>query len=89
MASGKKFGYEIRQIDAWGNAETGYEYNETWHICNVKSAAADEKRLFRRELRKAGILLIPGKTRCEYDGSVWEIVSRADGCPLFVMIPEY
>lgn len=89
MAIGKKIGYEIRQIEAYGNSEEGFEYNETWHICDVQSATQDEKRLFRRALKKAGITFIPEKTRCEYDGSIWEIVERSTGCPLFCMIPDY
>ena len=83
-----KYGFEIRQVDAWGNGSDGWEYNESWHLCNVKSAAKDEKRLFLRKLRKQGISFKRGAVRVDYDGSIWEIVNRKTAEPLFCMIPE-
>lgn len=84
----KKYGFEIRQIDAWGNISDGYEYNETWHICNLSSAAKDEKRLFLRALRRHGISFKRGAVRVGYDGSIYEIVNRKTLKPLFCMIPS-
>jgi hypothetical protein len=85
----KKYDFEIRQIDAWGNISDCYEYNETWHICNLSSAAQDEKRLFLRALRRRGISFKRGAVRVDYDGSVYEIVNRKTLEPLFCMIPSY
>lgn len=82
----KKYCYEIRQIDAWHDGE-GWTYNESWHICDVKSAANDEKRLFMRALRRHGIGFKRGAVRVDYDGSVYEIVNRKTYEPLFCMIP--
>ena len=85
----EEYGYEIRQIDAWFNGEDdGGEYNESWHLCNVKSAAKDEKRLFMRALRRRGISFKRGAVRVDYDGSIWEIVNRKTLEPLFCMIPS-
>lgn len=84
----KKYNFEIRQIDAWGNISDGYEYNETWHICNLSSAARDEKRLFLRALRRRGISFKRGAVRVDYDGSIYEIVNRKTLEPLFCMIPS-
>ena len=84
----EKYGFEIRQVDAWGNGSDGWEYNETFHLCNVKSAAKDEKRLFMRALRRHGIHFKRGAVRVDYDGSIWEIVNRKTDEPLFCMIPS-
>lgn len=82
-----KYGFEIRQIDAWHDAE-GWTYNESWHICNLSSAAKNEKRLFMRALRRHGISFKRGAVRVDYDGSVYEIVNRKTLEPLFCMIPS-
>lgn len=84
-----KYSFEIRQIDAWGNREEGYTYNETWHLCNVSSAAKDEKRLFSRALRRHGITFKKNRTLIDYDGSIYEVIDRKTKEPLFCMIPEY
>lgn len=84
----KKYNYEIRQVDAWRDVE-GWTYNETWHLCDVKSGANDEKRLFLRSLHRRGITLKKGRTKVSYDGSIWEVIDRKTLEPLFCMIPEY
>ena len=84
-----KYSFEIRQIDAWRDVEGGWTYNETWHICNVKSGANDVKRMFSRQLNRRGITFKKNRTRIEYDGSIYEVIDRKTKEPLFCMIPEY
>ena len=83
-----EYGYEIRQVDAWGNGADGWEYNETWKVDAFRSCAGNEKRLFLRKLRKNGITFKRGAVRVYYDGSIWEIVNRKTLEPLFCMIPS-
>ena len=81
--------YEIRQVDAWGNKKEGYEYNETWKICEFTFNGSKEKRAFTRELKKHGIAFMPNKTLIQYDGDIYEIIDREEKRPLFCMIPIY
>lgn len=81
----KKYQYEIRQIDAWSDFD-GWTWNESWHICNFFSAAADMKRAFLRKLASIGIAFsVPVKIN--YDGSIYEIQRKDNDMPLFALIP--
>lgn len=81
----KKYQYEIRQIDAWSDCD-GWTWNESWHICNFLSGAADMKRAFLRKLESIGIAFsVPVKI--DYDGSIYEIQRKDNDMPLFALIP--
>lgn len=82
-----KYKYEIRQVDAWGNAEDGFEWNTSYHIGDFETVAEDHKKAFYNALRRLGICFFPGKVRAEYDGSVYEIVDRKTGASLFAALP--
>ena len=81
--------YEIRQVDALGNEKEGFEYNETWKICEFTFNGSNERRAFTRELKKQGIVFKPNKTRIQYYGDIYEIIDRREKRPLFSMIPIY
>lgn len=85
-ASPRRERYEIRQIDAIAYYD-GWTYNETWCLGTFETTAQDIPRAFRRALARLGIRFYRGRTRTEYDGSVYEIVDRKTGAPLFVAIP--
>lgn len=86
----KKYSYDVRQIDAWGNKIDGYEWNTSYFLGTLETSAANEKRAFTRYLKnKHGIVFKKNRTRIEYDGSVYEIVDRKTGEPLFAMIPSF
>lgn len=84
----KKQNYEIREYEAWDDGEF-WTVNQSWEVCRFSSAAKDEWRLFRRELKKRGIQFKRGVTEVCYDGSVFEIVNRKTQEPYYAMIPEY
>lgn len=79
--------FEIRQIDAWGNAEEGYVWNESIKIGEFKTAAKDEKRAFLRALRKMGIICKRGACKVDFDGDIYELTERKTGKPLIAAIP--
>ena len=80
--------YEVRQVDAWRDGD-GWVYNETWPVSKIRiRAKSNERRALQYQLRKLGIVSIPGRTVFEWDGSVWELVARKTGQPLFCIIPE-
>lgn len=85
-ASPRRERYEIRQIDAIAY-DDGWTYNETWPLGAFETTAQDIPRAFRRALARLSIRFYRGRTRTEYDGSVYEIIDRKTGAPLFVAIP--
>lgn len=78
--------YELQQVDALAY-DDGWTYNETWYLTTF-TTAGDVSRAMRRALARLGVTFYRGRTRTEYDGSVYEIVDRKTGEPLFVAIPE-
>lgn len=80
--------YEIREVEAWHDGE-GWYYNQTWKVCNVKSKAKDERRLFIDTLHKKGYWFRQGAIRIVYDGGIYEVIDSKTAEPLFCMIPNY
>ena len=86
----KRYSYDIREIDAWGNKIDGFEWNTSYYLGTLETSAQDERKAFTRWLKnKRGITFKKNRTRIEYDGSVYEITDRKTGEPLFAMIPNY
>lgn len=80
--------YQIRVVDAWSDGE-GWTYNESHHLAYAtisnKTKNIEEALLYH--MRKHGLVSKRGKTRLEYDGSIYELVERATGKPLVAFIP--
>jgi hypothetical protein len=86
----KKFSYEIRQLDAWGNNEEGYEINESFHMGDMKTSARDERRAFTAWIKRhLGVSFKLNRTLIEYDGDCYTIIDRKTKEPLFIAIPNY
>lgn len=88
--------YEIRQIDAWAEYDDPDDPEETpswiWNTSyrlGTFTTTGDPARAFRAALKRLGITFYKGRTVTEYDGSVYEIIDRATGEPLFVAIPTW
>lgn len=78
--------YEIRQIDAW-NSEEGWTWNESYHLGDFTTAAADHKKAFLNALKRLGIVSKRGKTKVVFDGDIYELQDRKTDEPLFAAIP--
>ena len=74
--------FDIRQIDAWGNQEAGYIWNDSIKIGQFSTSAKDEKRPFLRTLKNLGITFKRGTIKV-----VYEVQDRKTGKPLFAAIP--
>ena len=82
--------FEIRQLDAWGNNEEGYEINTSYLMGIMVTRANNEKQAFTRYLaNKHGITFKRNRTRIEFDGDCYTIIDRKTKEPLFIAIPFY
>lgn len=79
--------YEVRQIDAYLYDEE-WTYNTTYRLGTFATYSEDIPRALRRYLKSLGVTFVKGRTRTGYDGSVYEIVDRKTGEPLFCAIPQ-
>jgi hypothetical protein len=79
--------FEVRQVDAWGNGDDGWEYNETWHLFDFTARSGNEKRSLRRALNRHGITLTPRCKTYSPDGDMLEVVEIRTQKPLFCAIP--
>ena len=85
----KKISFEIRQLDAWGNAEDGYEINTSYQMGEMQTMAKDEKKAFTAWMKRhLGISFKPNRTLIEYDGDCYTIIDRKTKEPLFIAIPD-
>ena len=90
MENTKKYSFEIRQLDAWGNAEEGYEINTSYHMGEMQTKAQNERRAFTGWMKRhLGISFKPNRTLIEYDGDCYTIIDRKTKEPLFIAIPHY
>ena len=80
--------WEIRQVDALPDDESGWIYNTTYRLGSFTTTAANPAKALRAALARMGIRFHRGATRTEYDGYVCEIVDRRDGMPLFAAIQQ-
>lgn len=80
--------WEIRQIDALADDESGWTYNTTYRLGSFTTTAANPAKAFRAALARMGIRFHRDTTATEYDGNVYEIVDRHDGMPLFCAVPQ-
>lgn len=78
--------YEIRQVDAWADAES-WVWNASYHITVFETSAEDRKRAFLRALKSVGITFPRGSIYVDYDGDVYEIRERKTDRPLFAALP--
>jgi hypothetical protein len=89
MKNTKGYSFEIRQLDAWGNAEEGYEINESWHMGEMITKAQNERRAFTAWMKRhLGISFKNNRTLIEFDGDCYTIIDRKTKEPLFIAIPN-
>lgn len=84
---------EVRSVEAWAEGEDSWSWNSSCFMFKFKTRAADIKRAFLKKLRcnllSNGGNLGRGWYRVEcWDGSLYELVNRKDGCPMFACIVE-
>ena len=81
-----KFEYEIRQIEAWTDAD-GWYWNNSFNLGTFSTRAENHKRAFLNALHNLGIVCKRGKCKvCDY-GDTMELQDRKTDEPLFAAIP--
>ena len=95
MKNGKKFKFEIREIDAWtepgpdDDGRPAWTWNTSYYIGDMETAAAKPQRALAAWLKKRGIVCYPARVRYHDDGDIIEIQDRKTGEPLIAAIPKY
>lgn len=83
----KRYGFQIRQLDAWWYGVEGWQINDSFDLGTFFTKAKSEERAFLHALHKRGIVLQRGKCRIVYDGDCYVIETRKSGEPLFIAVP--
>ena len=88
MKTNNKNTFEVRQVEAWTDPESGWYWNNSFYIGSFTTSAKDEKRAFTRFLKNNGIVFFKGKTVIDVqdDGFILEIQDRKTKEPLFAAI---
>ena len=89
MKNSKKYEYEIREIDAWADAEEGcWNYNTSYNVGKI-STSGDPGRAMMRMLNKKGIVCKRGACYISYDGDIYELRRRGTHEPYYAAIPMF
>lgn len=89
MKEKKKYSYDVREIDAWSDLESGWTWNASYHIGTMETAAEDVRRALTAYLKRRGIVFKLNRTIIYDDGSVIEIQDRKTKEPLYAAIPNF
>lgn len=89
MKEKKKYSYDVREIDAWSDHESGWTWNASYHIGTMETAAEDVRRALTAYLKRRGIVFKLNRTIIYDDGSVIEIQDRRTKEPLYAAIPNF
>ena len=88
MKTNNKNTFEVRQVEAWTDPDSGWYWNNSYYIGAFTTSAKDEKRAFTRFLKNNGIVFFKGKTIIDVQdgGFILEIQDRKTKEPLFAAI---
>lgn len=89
MKEKKKYSYDVREIDAWSDPESGWTWNTSYHIGTMETAAEDVRRALTAYLKRRGIVFKLNRTIIYDDGSVIEIQDRKTKEPLYAAVPNF
>lgn len=82
--------YEVIEVEAWGNKEDGYSYNDRFFMGYFETAASTKNlnSSFYNYLKsKHNITFKPHKTMIQYDGYCYEVIAKKTLKPLYAFIP--
>ena len=88
MSDVKWYAYEVRSIDAWGNAEDGYEWNASYKIGEGKMREVS-RRTVADALRRCEVKFKKGTvTWTTEDDCLFELQDKKTGKPLYAVIVD-
>lgn len=83
----KKKTFEVREIDAWRDADDSWYWNESFHIKDIQTSAKDLKRRFLDIFKYMFYSSSPVECVCE-DGYIYEIRVKKDEMPIVAFIEK-
>ena len=89
MNGKQKLSYDVRQIEAWADPESGWTWNSSFHIGTMRTAADPRRALPDYLRRHYGLKFKRNRTRIAYDGDIYEIQDRKTKEPLYAAIPNF
>lgn len=77
--------YKVLSIDAWGNGNDGWEWNN-WHTVDTLETLPDESKAID-VLIERGLLIPKARELCDVEDDQYNIVicDKRDGCPIYAI----
>lgn len=77
--------YKVLSIDAWGNPEEGYEWNQWFNAGEIKLTGIDDDDMVLRELEEQGFITDASKGDIEDDQFNLVVVDKVTREPIFAI----
>jgi hypothetical protein len=77
--------YKVLSIDAWGNPDGGYEWNQWFNAGEIKLASIEDDDMILRELQDQGFITDASKGDIEDDQYNLVVVDKVTREPIFAI----
>jgi hypothetical protein len=77
--------YKVLSIDAWGNPDEGYEWNQWFNAGEIKLASIEDDDMILRELQDQGFITDASKGDIEDDQYNLVVVDKVTREPIFAI----
>ena len=77
--------YKVLSIDAWGNPDVGYEWNQWFNAGEIKLASIEDDDMILRELQDQGFITDASKGDIEDDQYNLVVVDKVTREPIFAI----
>jgi hypothetical protein len=77
--------YKVLSIDAWGNPDEGYEWNQWFNAGQIKLASIEDDDMILRELQDQGFITDASKGDIEDDQYNLVVVDKVTREPIFAI----
>ena len=77
--------YKVLSIDAWGNPDEGYEWNQWFNAGEIKLASIEDDDMILREMQDQGYITDASKGDIEDDQYNLVVVDKITREPIFAI----
>ena len=77
--------YKVLSIDAWGNPDEGYEWNQWFNAGEIKLASIEDDDMILRELQDQGFITDASRGDIEDDQYNLVVVDKVTREPIFAI----
>lgn len=77
--------YKVLSIDAWGNPDEGYEWNQWFNAGEIKLASIEDDDMILKELQDQGFITDASKGDIEDDQYNLVVVDKVTREPIFAI----